>query len=69
MQCTGTFVRQTDFFSAGHNKNLQDRYKTMFVIKICLLRRVAGYLLDRLKISAGQNENLPVLSDSLAVFA
>ena len=33
------------------------------------MRRVAQYLSDRFKISAGQNENLPVLSDSPAVFA
>ena len=33
------------------------------------MRRVAHYLSDRLKISAGQNENLPVLSDGAAVFA
>ena len=41
----------------------------MSIIKIWLLKSVAGQLLDRQKIFAGQNENLPVLSDSPAVFA
>ena len=41
----------------------------MSIIKIWRLRCVAGQLSDRPKFSAGQNENLPVLSDSPAVFA
>ena len=42
--------------------------KKMSVIKMKHLKSVAGQLSDRQKISAGQNENLPVLSDSPAVF-
>ena len=45
-----------------------NKYKQMSVIKIWQLKSVAGQLSDRLKIFAGQNENLPVLSDSPAVF-
>ena len=41
----------------------------MSLIKIWGLKSVAGQLSDRLKIFAGQNENLPALSDSPAVFA
>ena len=33
------------------------------------LPEIAGHLSDKLKFSAGQIENLPVLSDSPAVFA
>ena len=39
----------------------------MFITKIW--RSVAGQLSDRPKIFEGQNKNLPVLSDSPAVFA
>ena len=42
--------------------------KAMSIIKIWRLKSVARQLSDRLKIFAGQNENLPVLSDSPAVF-
>ena len=41
----------------------------MSVIKIWRLKSVAGQLSERPKLFAGQNENLPVLSDSPAVFA
>ena len=41
----------------------------MSVFKILLLRRAAGHLSDRRTFSAGQNENLPVLTGSPAVFA
>ena len=41
----------------------------MCIIKIWRLKIVAGQLSDRPKVFAGQNENLPVLSDSPAVFA
>ena len=41
----------------------------MSVIKIWRLKSIAGQLSDRPKIFAGQNENLPVLSDSPVVFA
>ena len=41
----------------------------MSTIKIWRLKSVAGQLLGRLKIFAGQNANLPVLSDSPAIFA
>ena len=40
----------------------------MSIIIIWQLKSVAGQLSDRQKIFAGQNENLPVLSDSPAVF-
>ena len=40
----------------------------MFIIKILQLKSVAGQLSDRPKIFTGQNESLPVLSDSPAVF-
>ena len=43
--------------------------KKMAIIKIWRLKSVAGQLSDRPKIFAGQNENLPVLSDRSAVFA
>ena len=43
--------------------------KKMSIIKIWQLISVAGQLSDRLKTFAGQNENLPVLSDSPADFA
>ena len=40
------------------------------VIKLLpFLPEITGHLSDKLKFSAGQNENLPVLSDSPAVFA
>ena len=54
------FVRQTAIFcwteqkSAGYTQN-------HVCYKICLMRRVVQYLSNRHKISAGQNENLPVL--------
>ena len=41
----------------------------MSIIKIWRLKSVAVQLSDRPKCFAGQNENLPVLSDSPAVFA
>ena len=41
----------------------------MSIIRIWRMKSVAGQLSDRPKIFAGQNENLPVLSDSPAVFA
>ena len=34
-----------------------------------VLPEITGHLSDKLNFSAGQNENLPVLSDSPAVFA
>ena len=40
----------------------------MSIIIIWRLKSVEGQLSDRQKIFAGQNENLPVLSDSPAVF-
>ena len=40
----------------------------MSIIKIWQLKSVAGQLSDRPKIFARQNKNLPVLSDSPAVF-
>ena len=43
--------------------------KKMSIIKIWQLRSLAGLLSDRPKFSAGQNKNLPVLSDSPAVLA
>ena len=42
--------------------------KKLSIIKIWRLKSVAGQLSDRPEILAGQNENLPVLSDSPAVF-
>ena len=43
--------------------------KKLSIIKIWQLKSVAGQLSDRPKTFAGQNENLPVLSDSPADFA
>ena len=43
--------------------------KKMSINKIWELKSVAGQLSHRPKIFAGQNENLPVLSESSAVFA
>ena len=55
-------------FLAGQNKILQDRRLVCNQITISFLPEIMGHLSDKLKFSAGQNENLPVLSDSPAVF-
>ena len=63
-----TAVRQTEIFgrtklnSAGQEACLLSSY-------YLLLLEIAGQLSDKLKFSAGQNKNLPVLLDSPAVFA
>ena len=54
-------------FLAGQNKFLQDRKLVFYQITI-FLPEITGHLSDKLKFSAGQIENLPVLSDSPAVF-
>ena len=50
-------------------KKKKKKKKKMSIIKMWRLKSVAGQLSDRPKSFAGQNENLPVLSDSLAVFS
>ena len=63
-----TAVRQTRIFgmtkqnSAGQKAYLLSNY-------YLFLPEITGHFPDKLTFSAGQNENLPVLSDSLAVFA
>ena len=54
-------------FLAGQNKILQDR--RLVSNYYLVLPEITGHLSDKLNFSAGQNENLPVLSDSPAVFA
>ena len=56
-------------FLAGQNKILQDSRLVCYQITISFLPEITGHLSDKQKFSAGQNENLPVLSDSPAVFA
>ena len=48
---------------------LKKKNEKLSIIKILRLKSVAGQLSDRPKIFAGQNENLPVLSDSPAFYA
>ena len=55
---------------------LSDRLKFLAGQEACLLlnynlffTRITGHLSDKLKFSAGQKKNLPVWSDSPAVFA
>ena len=50
-------------------KFLKNEKKKMSINKIWRLKSVAGQLSGRPKIFAGQNKNLPLLSDSPAVFA
>ena len=63
-----TAVRQTRIFgmtkqnSAGQKACLLSNY-------YLFLPEITGHLPDKLKFSAGQNDNLQVLSDSPAVFA
>ena len=54
---------------ARQNRILHDRKFVCFQITISFLPEITGLLSDKLKFSAGQNENLQVLSDSPAVFA
>ena len=62
-----TAVRQTRIFcrtkqnSAGQEARLLANY-------YLFLPEITGHLSDKLKFSAGQNKNLPVLSDSPTVF-
>ena len=55
-------------FLAGKNKILQDRRLVCYQITISFCQKSQD-IFQILKFSAGQNENLPVLSDSPAVFA
>ena len=59
---------QTDCYLAGQISVC--RTEGIFVVRILFfLLRFTGHLSDRLKVFVGQNEKMPVLSGSPALFA